>query len=205
MKNRIAFPIFTALLFCSFAATAQFTIGIQGSYHTASDLDRKDQIGKGLQAKYFFRNTHLAVGAGMRHWVKNYEKTTVNEHDIRTLDISTSFAAFAEWYFGNKKLRPYVGTDIGVYASNINIEVKEKAFAMNAENKRTNFGVAPKAGLLFNTGVVSPFIQAQYNFLFSGGNNKGQAEISNSKASFASFDIGILFRFPKCGCKEKKS
>ena len=205
MKNRIALPMIAAMILCSFAASAQFTLGIQGSYHTSSDADRKDQLGKGLQGKYFFKNTHLAVGMGMRHWVKNYEKTTVNDKDFRTADMSTTIAGFAEWYFGTKKLRPYVGTDIGVYASNINIELEEKAFSFNAENNRTSFGIAPKAGLLFNTGIVSPFIQAQYNFLFTGNKNGNQPEVSNSKASFATFDIGLLFNFPKCGCKEKKS
>ncbi len=204
MKKNIAFTATLLLLLLSAAVSAQFVAGIQGSYHTASDADQNNQIGKGFQGKYFFKNKTLAVGLGMRSWLKNYEKVTVNSVDTKSFDASTSLAAMIEVYFSDKKLRPYAGTDIAVYASNINIAFKSQSGSFNAENKSTHWGIAPKTGLLWNTGVVSPFVQAQYHFLFNGKYEGIQPEVSNMKSSFATFDIGLLFQFGKCGCGDKK-
>jgi hypothetical protein len=204
MKKNIAFMITFVLLFIVSSASAQFVLGIQGSYHTASDADKKDQFGKGFQGKYFFKNNMLAVGIGTRSWIKNYEKVTVNGQETRSLDASSSLAAMVEVYFSNNKFRPYAGTDIAVYASNISVAFSNKSGSFNAENKSTHWGIAPKTGLLWNTGVVSPFVQAQYHFLFNGKQDGSQPEVSNAKSSFATFDIGLLFKFGKCGCNEKK-
>lgn len=204
MKKNFAFIATLVMLLIASAASAQFVVGIQGSYHTASDADKNDQLGKGLQGKYFFKNKMIAVGVGMRSWIKNYEKVTVNGVDTKSFDAATSVAAMIEVYFSDKKLRPYAGTDIAAYASNINIAFKSQSGSFDAENKSTHWGIAPKTGLLWNTGVVSPFVQAQYHFLFNGKQNGIQPEVSNAKSSFATFDIGLLFQFGKCGCGDKK-
>jgi outer membrane protein W len=204
MKKNIAFTLTALMLFFCSAASAQFVVGIQGSYHTASDADRNDQIGKGLQGKYFFKNKMVAVGVGMRSWLKNYEKLNVAGVETKSFDAATSLAAMVEVYFSDKRFRPYVGTDIAAYASNINIAFKSQSGSFNAENKSTHWGIAPKSGILWNAGVVSPFVQAQYHFLFNGKYDGVQPEVSNAKSSFATFDIGLLFQFGKCGCAEKK-
>lgn len=204
MKTRIFLIAIAAIIFCNFKASAQFSLGLNGSWHSKSGANDKDAWGNGLQGKYFFKKIPLAVGGNIRHWVNNYEKTSVNDQDLRTMDMATSFSAFAEWYFGAGKIRPYAGADIGMYASNLNLEFKEKSFAFDGNNRQTNFGVAPKAGVLFKTGIVSPFIQAQYNFLFSGKTEGTVPEVSNAKSSFVSVDAGVLFNFPKCKCGENK-
>ena len=204
MKKKIVIFSTIILSFIASSASAQFVFGIQGSYHTSSDADRNDQIGKGFHGKYFFKNNMIAVGLGTRSWIKNYEKVTVNGAETKSFDAATTIAAMFEVYFSESKFRPYVGTDIAAYASNINVAFKENSGSFDAENKSTHWGLAPKTGLLWNTGVVSPFIQAQYHFLFSGKQDGTQPEVSNIKSSFATFDIGLLFKFGKCGCAEKK-
>lgn len=204
MKTRIFLIALAAVIFCNFKASAQFSVGLQGSWHSQSGANNKDAWGNGLQGKYFFKQIPLAVGGSIRHWVNNYEKTSVSDQDIRTMDMATNFSAFAEWYFGSSKVRPYLGTDIGIYTSNLNLEFRKKSFEFDGTNRQTNFGVAPKAGVLFKTGAVSPFIQAQYHFLFSGKTEGSVPEVSNAKSSFATVDVGVLFNFPKCKCGEKK-
>jgi hypothetical protein len=187
-------------------ASAQLIIGVQGSYLTGAGGDKKGQYGIGAQAKGKIGN-RVAVGGTIRSWLRNYQDYTSAGTNYRSGDATTQLAGTLEVFFG-RRVQPYIGTDAGLYFSNTVVQTGGNVNV--SENKSTNFGIAPKAGIQFNTGVVSPFIQAQYHLLFGGGDEievpglNGNPWNLESQSKFTTIDFGILFQIGRVGGKGNK-
>ena len=118
--------------------------------------------------------------------------------------MAPNLSAMIEFYFGNK-IRPYFRTNLGDYITNVIIQHRKNAGSFNADNKKNYFGMVPKGDIVFNTGAVSPFIQAQYNFLFQAGEQTSYPEITNKNTSFASIDAGIVFNIKRYQDSRRKN
>jgi hypothetical protein len=197
--------ILAAVAFAAIAqtASAQFIIGLQGSYLTGNGSDRKGQFGVGVQGKGKISN-RVALGGTVRTWLKNYSETGTGTNTVRSADATTQLAGMLEFYFGDR-IQPYIGTDAGLYFTNTLVSVGSSA---EVSNKKTYFGIGPKAGIQFNTGFISPFVQAQYHFLFGGGEDIQIPGVSGNpwttQSSFATIDFGILFQIGRVGGKGNK-
>jgi hypothetical protein len=199
--------LLAAVAFAAMAqtASAQFIIGVQGSYLTGNGSDTKGQFGLGVQGKAKISN-RVALGGTLRTWLKNYHdhETGTGSTTVRSADATTQLAGMLELYFGDR-VQPYIGTDAGLYFTNTLVAVGSNA---EVSNKKTLFGIGPKAGIQFNTGFISPFVQAQYNFLFGGGQDIQIPGISSlictTQSSFATIDFGILFQIGRVGGKGNK-
>ena len=195
-----------AMMVIADSANAQFILGVQGSYLTGAGGDKKGQFGIGAQGKFKLSN-RVAVGGTLRSWLKNYQDYTSGSNSYRSADATTQLAGMLEIYFG-QRIQPYIGTDAGLYFTNTvlqsgsNVEI--------GSEKSTNFGIGPKAGIQFNTGAVSPFIQAQYHLLFGGGDEivipgtGGNPWDLSTQNKFLTFDFGILFQIGRVGGKGNK-
>ena len=205
MKRQIASLAVATLLFAaSQKAEAQFIMGVQGSYLTGAGDGKKGQFGLGVQGKGKVGN-RVAVGGTVRSWFKNYREIQSGASTVRAADATTQVAGMLEIYFG-ETIQPYIGTDAGLYFTNT---IYTTGSSSDISNKQTFFGIGPKAGIQFNTGAVSPFIQAQYNFLFGTGSDitipgvGGNPVDINAHSKFLAFDFGILFQIGKVGGKSK--
>ena len=195
-----------AMMVIADSANAQFILGVQGSYLTGAGGDKKGQFGIGAQGKVKLSNA-VAVGGTVRSWLKNYQDYTVSGGGTaRSADATTQLAGMLEIYFG-KRVQPYIGTDAGLYFTNT---VIQSGSNVDVSDKKTHFGIAPKAGIQFNTGFISPFIQAQYHLLFGGGDEivipgtGGNAWNIESQKKFTTLDFGILFQIGRVGGKGNK-
>jgi hypothetical protein len=201
MEKKIRILISWLLLFgLAQTAEAQFILGVQGSYLTGSGDDKKGQLGFGVQGKGKVGN-RVAVGGTLRSWIKNYREIPSGSSTVRVADATTQLAGMLEFYFGDR-IQPYIGTDAGLYFTNT---VFTTGTSTDVNNKKTFFGIGPKAGIQFNTGAVTPFVQAQYNVLFGGGDEitipvPGGANVNViTHSKFLALDFGILFQIGKVG------
>lgn len=189
------------------AASAQFIIGGQGSYLSGSP-NAGSQFGLGAQAKIKLGNS-VAVGGTLRGWLKNETTTGTGSNTVVAGDAMSNLAGMLEFYLGHHTIQPYIGTDAGLYFTNVKVSGSPSGGSnINTDNKKTYFGVAPKFGIQFNTGFISPFVQAQYHWLFGGGNTievpgVGGTPIDvKSYDKFFTLDAGILIQIGKVGGKK---
>jgi hypothetical protein len=204
MKNKIILMAFVATIMTS-AASAQFILGGQGSYLSGSP-NAGTQIGLGAQAKIKLGNK-VAVGGTLRSWFKNESTTTSGSSSVVTGDAMTNLSGMLEIYLGHNIVQPYFGTDAGLYFTNIKVTGSTSGGGsnINTDNRKTYFGIAPKFGIQFNTGFLSPFVQAQYHWLFGGGNTIEIPNLTENPKSYDKFftlDGGILIQIGKPGGKK---
>jgi Opacity family porin protein len=199
IMKKHAIALLTCMVLFSSAALAQFMIGGQASYLASAESGKKNQWGFGLQAKGKIDN-HFAIGGIAKTYLKNYSEYESPSLTVRAADATTQLGAMFEYYFA-EKVQPYIGTDVGVYFTNTIVE-RNSASEGNIETKndKTYFGVGPKAGVLFNSQGITPFVQAQYHVLFGGGEDieiPGFTDVIRTQDRFWTFDIGILFPIGK--------
>ena len=202
MKKKIL-SLLAVVTFMASAASAQFIIGAQGSYLSGSP-NAGTQYGLGAQAKIKISN-RVAVGGTLRGWLKNETTLGSGSSAVVTGDAMSNLAGMLEIYLGSKVFQPYIGTDAGLYFTNVKVSGSSGGSNVNTDNKKTYFGVAPKFGIQFNTGFISPFVQAQYHWLFGGGNTIQVPDLTQNPKSYDKFftlDAGILFQIGKVGGKK---
>jgi hypothetical protein len=210
MKKQ-TFPLLTFLIivFAAPSAYSQVMLGGQVSYLTGDD---QNIWGGGAQVK-FMLGGRLAIGATLRSYPKKFNKEVVGSGStqvtVRSADAITPITGMLEYYFGkNNGIQPYIGIDAGLYFHKVYTEAKNgNTVVLNQSEGTTNFGVAPKIGLMFKTGgLIAPFVQAQYHANFGSGNEDNltipginspwESKITNS---FATFDAGIIIRLKAAG------
>ena len=203
--KKTSFILFVGmLLFCS-AASAQFILGVEGSYLTSATGDQKNSNwGGGIQAKGKISNM-VAIGGTLRTYFKNYHDYNTSSYSVQQADQTTQLAGLFEVYFG-EKVQPFIGTDVGMYFTNTVVKSNASSTqSIDLKRNKTYFGVGPKAGFQVNTGSVSPFSQAQYHVLFGGGEDievPGFNDVVRTHDKFWTFDIGLLFQIGKVADKK---
>lgn len=185
---------------------AQLILGAHGSYLTGTQSELNNQWGGGLQVKGKVGN-RLAVGGTVRSYFKNLSETPVSGGTIRQGNNVTNLSGMLEYYFG-KKVQPYIGADAGLYFTSYFIQGNSGSTgAIDIQDKNTYFGAAPKFGIQFNIGAISPFVQGQYHFLFGGGDEVtipgigGTPIDAQTMDKFWTLDFGLLFQIGRVGGK----
>ena len=205
MKKKILL-LFAITTFMASAASAQFIIGLQGSYLSGSP-NAGSQFGIGGQAKIKISN-RVAVGGTLRGWLKNETTTGSGSNTVVAGDGMSQLAGMLEIFLGSHTIQPYIGTDAGLYFTNIKVSGSTSGGNVNTDNKKTYFGVAPKFGIQFNTGFLSPFVQAQYHWLFGGGSDITIPGVDNTPINVKSYDkfftldAGLLIQIGRVGGKK---
>ncbi|MCE7065505.1 outer membrane beta-barrel protein [Dyadobacter sp. CY326] len=189
MRN--AFFTFALMLLGSILygqASAQPSIALHGSYGFSDQGDiSKGLWGGGAQLR-FFLGPHLAVGATAKVFTEDLE-ITPGTGSIETSSSIIPVSGLLEYYFTEKGIRPYIGTEAGVYFL--------KLKAGNLKANASNFGVAPKVGLQIPLGkTFGIFAEGAYNIVFGNENsiqvsNPGNVDFNNS-SKFFTLQAGII-------------
>jgi len=116
----------------------------------------------------------------------------------------TPITASLDYYFGKMPIRPYVGVDAGAYIRKQVIAISNtdnSNSTVNAMDRGTFFGAAPRAGLNMEFGPVGIFGQAGYNFLFGSGDKHNitvpgyNSDLDTKPVDkFWTFDVGLFFK-----------
>ncbi|PWU03355.1 MAG: hypothetical protein C5B52_03430 [Bacteroidetes bacterium] len=194
------------LMICAVAmiGKGQVQLGVHGSRLNGTDAD---QWGAGVNLKYLFDN-HLALGGAVRWYPKNLKTDTyeVNgtKYNYQHGNVILPVTGSVDYYFGTAPVRPYIGSDVGVYFTKYVVTTEGANYASYSQsNNKAYFGVAPRAGLDVEFGKsFGVFGQAGYNYLFGYGDGNhitipGINTPLTTKATnkFWTFDLGLLFKF----------
>jgi len=164
--------LFAAAILLVISANAQIKliggVGLAMPMGDFADV-AKTGIGINIGGKYML-NEKMAVGANFGYF-KMGEK--VDGMKISLMPIMGSFT----YYFGNDKMKPYVGADLGFYSVKVDIEGL-------GDNSETDFGFAPTVGIEY--GINDKFsldVNAKYNYI----NSDPDAQ------SFIGINVGIVY------------
>jgi len=179
----------TALVATTQKATAQFSLGIHGSYFAPDAKDAKGLYGGGLQAKVFVTE-QFAVGVGVKSIQEEF-KGTGYEFTNTIIPVT----GMLEYYLTTGVVRPYIGAEAGVFTS----KVKGNVLGVSSESSSSKFGAAPKFGIAIPIGNLGIFAEGTYNFIFDNknGNDNGSptnADFSTS-SKFFMVNAGLTFGF----------
>lgn len=195
MKKIYTLSITLLLTIFFLSARAQYNLGVQLSALKNTNQDISI-TGFGVHGRIFAGN-NLALGANFRLWPKKYEAIQQGTTLIRSAHFVGDLAGMLEYYFGQNKIRPYIGADAGAYFTNSVLQIKDNGnTSYDESDRKTYFGIAPKIGLGMDvTGPIGFFAQIQYNALFGNARDL-QSGGFQTKAidKFWSFDVGAYLR-----------
>lgn len=186
-------------IFCTFAlmllgsilygqASAQPSISLHGSYGFSDQADISNGLyGGGAQLR-FFLGPRVAVGATAKVFTEDLE-ITPSTASVETSSSIIPISGLIEYYFTDKGIRPYLGTEAGVYF------MKLKSGDLKAT--ASNFGIAPKLGVQIPLGkTFGVFAEGAYNIVFGNDNtlnvgNANNVDFNNS-SKFFTLQAGII-------------
>jgi hypothetical protein len=195
--------ILTCLLFLSTSLQAQWKGGILISYLNGSP-NAGSQYGAGILVERTLAD-HFHLGGSARTWFSNrwHERSGTFGSQVIT-DAASSISIIADYEFGKKGVSPYLGLDAGYYFTKVNFE-NTNTPEINASYPDNYLGAAPKLGLRYHGGLITPFLRVQYHYLMGGGKTMEQYRLYptgvidkitvKSYSAFITADLGILFRF----------
>jgi hypothetical protein len=196
MKNKLINTAWVAVLILgiSTATFAQFSLGVQGGVAKSNVEDSKTIAGGGVNLRVF-ASPQFAIGVAGKVYADG-SKYTVAGQTFETTGAVIPVTGTLDYFFTTGAIRPYVGGDAGVYFSGYN--AKFNGNTILESEKRSNFGAAPRAGLLFAFGNMGIQIEGIYHFVF--GNKDYSATTGSasnvdfeSTSKFGGVNVGLIF------------
>jgi hypothetical protein len=203
MLTKLKMLSFISLCLClSIGSKAQWRGGILLSYLNGSP-NAGSQYGAGVMVDRTLAG-HFHLGASARTWFSNnWHEGALTGSQVIT-DAASSISVIADYEFGNKGFRPYLGLDAGYYFTKVKF-VSTYIPPLELSYPDNYFGAAPKLGLRYYGGVVTPFLQVQYHYMMGGDKTMEHYRITStaviekvtmkSYGTFITADLGILFKF----------
>lgn len=178
------------------SAQAQFSVGVHGSLASGDAQGSETFYGGGVNAKIFL-SSKLDIGVGIKAFGENRKFQAAGQ----TLEYSAGIipiTGMIDYYFTDGFLRPYIGGEVGVYATGYRIKFNGQE---TSKINSTNVGVAPKAGLMLALGNLGIFAEADYNIMF--GNKDGSANVGgignvnfDKTTKFFMVNVGVQIGIP---------
>lgn len=195
MKKRVILSLAVAMVVAATSATfAQFSLGLQGGVAKSNVEDSKTIAGGGVNLRVF-ASPHFAIGVAGKIYAdgSDYNFGGQNLTSTGTLMPVTGTLDF---FFADGVIRPYVGGDAGVYFSKY--KAKYNGETVLESDTRSNFGAAPRAGLLFAFGNFGIQVEGIYHFVFGNKNrNATTGNVNNidfeSTSKFGGVNVGLIF------------
>lgn len=167
----IAIALFAFVSTCSYA---QFQLNVSGvrSLPIQQGMTLNDGTwGTGVTVRYF-TSPRVAVGVNARYFTQRSE---FGAGTFRSNSRSLITTGQVEYFFSTRRLRPYVGLEAGLYASNYTSSFYDSGSMSPRESfsgTSRNFGVSPKAGLQWSiTPLVGINTELGYHYVFDGNDN----------------------------------
>ena len=204
MLTKLKTLSFISLCLCvSINTNAQWKGGILISY-LGGGPNARSQYGAGILVDRTIAD-HFHLGGSARTWFSNrwHERSGTFGSQVIT-DAASSISILTDYDFGKKGIRPYLGIDAGYYFTKVKYENTNTPY-LSYTLPDNYFGAAPKLGLRYHRGLITPFLQAQYHYMIGGGETREYYQIYQtgvidkvtvkSYSSFFTVDLGILFKF----------
>jgi outer membrane protein W len=182
------------MAFISSAAFAQVSLGIQGGLAKSDVEDSKTIAGGGLNLRVF-ASPQFAIGVAGKYYADG-SKYRIAGQDIKTKGRLMPITGTLDYYFTEGAIRPYLGGDAGVYLSSYDAQFNGNTIF---ESKtRSNFGAAPRVGVVFAFGKVGLQIEGIYHFVFGNQDHSSTTgSASNidfeSTSKFGGVNVGLIF------------
>ncbi|GAB3164289.1 outer membrane beta-barrel protein [Telluribacter humicola] len=195
MKNKFMKWAGVALvgLFLSIGnANAQLAVGVQGGVFKSTADNAKSYPGGGINFKYFV-NDNVALGVAGRIYSErlNYD---FSGGPTRFVNNITPVTLTADFLLTDGFVRPYLGADAGVYFQNFRVNQNENQLI---KTSASNFGLAPRGGILFDFGRVGLNAEFAYHAIF--GNQNNSLRVSDAGVNidhvnnFWGANVGLVF------------
>lgn len=176
---------------------SQVSLGLQGGLAKSNRENSKTIAGGGANLR-FFASPNLALGVAGKIYADGTDYTVAGQ----TLSFNgrvTPVTGTIDYFFSQGILRPYVGGDAGVYFSKY--DAKYNGNTVAESSKHSNFGAAPRVGLLFAFGNVGIQVEGIYHFVFGNKSNSATTGSANnvdfeSTSQFGGVNVGIVFGLP---------
>lgn len=175
-------------------AFSQFSLGLQGGLAKSNVEDSKTIAGGGVNLR-FFATPHFAVGVAGKIYADRTNYSVVGQ-DLTFKGTLTPVTGTADFFFTTGTVRPYLGGDAGMYFSKYKGEWNNSTFSESS--RHSNFGVAPRAGIVVAFGNVGLQIEGIYHFIFGNKDHSyttGSASNVDleSTSEFGGINVGLIF------------
>lgn len=186
--------IVLVILTISSASFAQFSLGLQGGIAKSNVEDSKTVAGGGVNLRVF-ASPQFAVGVAGKIYADGSDYTVAGQ-TLRTTGTLTPVTGTLDYYFATGPIRPYIGGDAGVYFSKY--DAKYNGNTIFESSRHSNFGAAPRAGLVFAFGNLGIQVEGIYHFVFGNKNHSsttGSADNIDfeSTSKFGGVNVGVIF------------
>lgn len=196
MKNHLvrAFTAMTFILAISTAAKAQFSLGLQGGIAKSDVEDSKTVAGGGANLRVF-TSPQFAFGIAGKIYADGSDYNIAGQN-LTTKGTLTPVTGTVDYYFAEGLLRPYIGADAGVYFSKY--DAKLNGNTILESSRHSNFGAAPRAGLIFAFGNMGIQVEGIYHFVFGNKNHSSTTGSTDnidfeSTSKFGGVNVGVIF------------
>ena len=184
----------TVVLLMSVSGFAQLSLGVQGGLAKSNRDNSKTVAGGGVNLRGFL-SPNFAIGVASKIYADGTYYTVAGQ----TLSFTGTVMPVTgtlDYYFTQGIIRPYIGGDAGMYFSKYNAKYNGKTVAESS--KHSNFGTAPRLGVVFAFGNVGLQIEGIYHFIYGNKNNSSQTGSSGnvdfqSTSQFGGINVGLIF------------
>ncbi|TLV02858.1 outer membrane beta-barrel protein [Dyadobacter luticola] len=178
----------------SSASFAQFSLGLQGGIAKSDVKDSKTVAGGGVNLRVF-TSSQFAVGVAGKIYADGSDYRVAGQ-TLSTKGTLMPVTGTVDYYFADGIIRPYVGGDAGVYFSKY--DAKFNGNTVLESSKHSNFGAAPRAGLVFAFGNIGIQVEGIYHFVFGNKNHDSTTGSANnidfeSTSKFGGVNVGVIF------------
>ncbi|MDQ6482483.1 OmpW family outer membrane protein [Dyadobacter sp. LHD-138] len=187
------------LLLLHSAGFAQLSLGLQGGVAKSDLSDSKTIAGGGVNLRVF-ASPNFAIGVAGKIYTDGTDYRVAGQ----TLSYNGTLIPVTgtlDYFFLTGAIRPYLGGDAGVYLSKYDAKFNGEKIA--ASKNHTNFGAAPRIGVVFalsdNIGLQ---VEGIYHFIFGNKDNSantgnaGNVDFESTK-QFGGINVGLIFGIGK--------
>ncbi|MFT4032111.1 MAG: OmpW family outer membrane protein [Siphonobacter sp.] len=200
MKSTLIFAFLASfILFASFTVSAQFKadnikLTAYGTVTVPNYAYPPVNVGGGIGAKYFFK-PNVAYGLNVKYMPVSYSFKQSKTSRVTNKETYIPVTATFEVYLLKKRpFHPYVGAEGGVYFRSTTAEIEGSGTYHTSAIK---FGVAPRAGFMYNLKNVNIFAEASYQFILGTTTNAADDKtvVFKWKApnQVWAFNAGVMF------------
>jgi outer membrane protein W len=196
MKKTVfrSLAIVAFVLAVSSASYAQFSLGLQGGIAKSDVEDSKTVAGGGVNLRVF-ASPQFALGVAGKIYADGSDYRVAGQ-TFSTTGTLTPVTGTLDYFFTTGAVRPYVGGDAGVYFSKY--DAKYNGNTILESSRHSNFGAAPRAGLVFAFGNLGIQVEGIYHFVFGNKNHSSTTgDVNNidfeSTSKFGGVNVGIIF------------
>lgn len=196
MKNKLILSLaaFAMIVTASTTSFAQFSLGLQGGIAKSNVEDSKTVAGGGVNLRVF-ASPQFAIGVAGKIYADGSDYRVAGQ-TLTSTGTLMPVTGTLDYFFTDGVIRPYIGGDAGVYFSKY--KAKWNGETVVESSTRSNFGTAPRAGIVFAFGNVGIQVEGIYHFVFGNKNHESNTGSPNnidfeSTSKFGGVNVGVIF------------